>query len=96
MTELLGVTKLMDDDVISKLGTQVDDAVVEIEIAGARAGSPTRSLVADSDSPVRERVAKRGVSGGKICQPLMDTPAGIFPVSNIVATGHIFTISVGV
>lgn len=57
--ELGEMAELVDDDVVRYLGRQIDDLVVEIEIAFCRAASPPRFVVLDKNLSHTETI--RGI-----------------------------------
>jgi len=88
MVELLGVAKLMDDNIILKLGTQMNEAVIEIEIADFRARPPAGTLIANGHPFIHKDMSDLGIMTTKIRQPIRNYATSDFFMCHIVATGQ--------
>ena len=79
MVELSKVAELVDDHVVGKMRRKKCEPVVEVEIAVFGTASPTRLLIFDEDTLIRETI--RSIERD---EPLMDTHPRRFLVREIV------------
>jgi hypothetical protein len=92
MIEFFGMTKLMDNNVILQFGADMDEPIIEIEIADFGTRPPAGTLVANGHPLIRYDMATFDIVSTKMNQPFVDETTSGFFMGNIITTGHKDTI----